>query len=216
MHRKPTTFQLAFDAYVNSLPPKKRIRNFLAQCNSLASDLSPDAVSKIVEDAEEKCSQKTSRRIIRKIVQPIVEVLKAYDQVICTLGTKTFAHDIQEAHVPSSSSGSNAQCFDMGRLESHRRRKNLPILRPSINTLIPVIQGSHRFVGLFETIRSHLESMRFHLQSINFYEDLYGSSTEMQNLFFNSYIHILKFWSRVDKECQRCCKSPALLIHYSC
>ena len=42
---------------------------------------------------------------------------------------------------------------------------------------------------------------------IHFYEDLYGSSTEMQNLFFNSYIHVLKFWSRVDKECQRCCKS---------
>ena len=130
MHRKPTAFQLAFDAYVSSLPPRKRTRNFLAQCNSLASDLSPDAVSKIVEDAEEKCSQKTSRRIIRKIVQPIVEVLKAYDLVICTLGTNTFAHDIQEAHVPSSSSGSNAQCFDMGRPESHRRRKNLQFFAP--------------------------------------------------------------------------------------
>jgi hypothetical protein len=106
----------------------------------------------------------------------------------------------------SSSGGSNAQCFDMGCPESHHRRKNLQFLAP-INILIPVGQGSHRFVELFETIRSHLESMRFHLQSINFYEDLYGSSTEMQNLFFNSYIHVLKFWSRVDKECQRCCKS---------
>jgi hypothetical protein len=100
-NRKPTTFQVAFEAYVNSLPPKKRTRNFLAQCNSLASDLSPSAVSKIVEDAEEKCSQKTSRRIIRKIIQPIVEALKAYDQVICTLGTNMFRPVIcKEAHVP--------------------------------------------------------------------------------------------------------------------
>ena len=36
------------------------------------------------------------------------------------------------------------------------------------------------------------------------YEDLYGESSLMQQHLFMSYKNVFRFWSRVDKECDRC------------
>jgi hypothetical protein len=41
------------------------------------------------------------------------------------------------------------------------------------------------------------------IQHITDYEDLYGSSEPMQELFFRSYTNIIRFWHRVHKECKR-------------
>ena len=66
------------------------------------------------------------------------------------------------------------------------------------------MQGVHRFTSLFETIRTELGLLTSQLKRINEYEDLYGDSGLMQDLLCKSYINMLRFWSRVDKECDRC------------
>lgn len=71
-------------------------------------------------------------------------------------------------------------------------------------------QGAHRFTNLFETIRTELESLTSQLKRINEYEYLYSDSEIMQELFFKSYINMLRFWNRVDKECNRCRESCLL------
>ncbi|KAF8587635.1 hypothetical protein K439DRAFT_1630517 [Ramaria rubella] len=70
-----------------------------------------------------------------------------------------------------------------------------------------VIDGISRYTDLFETIRQELGSLTFQLKRINEYEHLYGDSKTMQDLLCKSYINIIRFWSRVDKECNRCCRS---------
>ncbi|KAF7302531.1 hypothetical protein HMN09_00887500 [Mycena chlorophos] len=64
-----------------------------------------------------------------------------------------------------------------------------------------VVDGTHRFFGLFETIKKELLSLVSQLQRINMYDDLYGDSPDMQKLLCQSFINMLRFWSRVDKEC---------------
>ena len=65
------------------------------------------------------------------------------------------------------------------------------------------LQGAHRFTNLFETIRTELELLTAQLKRINEYEGLYGDSEIMQDILCKSYINMLRFWSRVDKECDR-------------
>ncbi|KAJ7762397.1 hypothetical protein DFH07DRAFT_814247 [Mycena maculata] len=64
-----------------------------------------------------------------------------------------------------------------------------------------VVDGAHRFLHLFDTIKKELRLLTTQLQRINDYEYLYGDSDMLQNLFCSAYINILRFWSRVDKEC---------------
>ncbi|KAJ7508570.1 hypothetical protein B0H11DRAFT_1965696 [Mycena galericulata] len=64
-----------------------------------------------------------------------------------------------------------------------------------------VIDGAHRSLNLFDTIKKELRLLTTQLQRINDYENLYGDSEMLQDRFCDSYINILRFWSRVDKEC---------------
>ncbi|KAJ7266958.1 hypothetical protein B0H12DRAFT_1098958 [Mycena haematopus] len=64
-----------------------------------------------------------------------------------------------------------------------------------------VIDGAHRFIDLFDTIRKELNLLTYQLQRINSYDKLYGDYKQLQELFCNSFINMLRFWSRVDKEC---------------
>lgn len=50
-------------------------------------------------------------------------------------------------------------------------------------------------------------SLTAQLQRLSFYDDLYGDSLLMQEHLFASYKNVFRFWSRVDKECDRCSKS---------
>ncbi|KAJ7492122.1 hypothetical protein FB451DRAFT_1217062 [Mycena latifolia] len=67
-----------------------------------------------------------------------------------------------------------------------------------------VVDGAHRFFNLFDTIKKELRLLTAQLQRINDYEYLYGDSEMLQGMLCNSYINMLRFWARVDKECDTC------------
>ncbi|KAJ6623171.1 hypothetical protein B0H10DRAFT_825470 [Mycena sp. CBHHK59/15] len=67
-----------------------------------------------------------------------------------------------------------------------------------------IIDGAHRFLNLFDIIKKELRALASQLQRINDYESLYGDSDMLQELFCQSYVNMLRFWSRVDKECDTC------------
>ncbi|KAG1745715.1 hypothetical protein EDB19DRAFT_459773 [Suillus lakei] len=67
-----------------------------------------------------------------------------------------------------------------------------------------IIDGLSRFSNLFETIKKELRSLRDHLEHITDYENLYGKDEKMQKLLCHSYFNIIRFWHRVDKECDNC------------
>ncbi|CCM02990.1 uncharacterized protein FIBRA_05105 [Fibroporia radiculosa] len=67
-----------------------------------------------------------------------------------------------------------------------------------------IIDGLSRFSNLFETIKNELRSLRDHLELITDHENLYGKDEKMQNLLCRSYVNIIRFWHRVDKECDNC------------
>lgn len=67
-----------------------------------------------------------------------------------------------------------------------------------------VIDGLGRFIDLFDKIKGEVLSMTTQLRRLTLYEDLYGSSADMQEHLFNSYKNVFRFWCRVDKECDRC------------
>ncbi|OAX38625.1 hypothetical protein K503DRAFT_866020 [Rhizopogon vinicolor AM-OR11-026] len=67
-----------------------------------------------------------------------------------------------------------------------------------------IIDGLSRFSGLFETIKNELRSLRDQLEHITDHENLYGRDDKMQNLLCKSYFNIIRFWHRVDKECDNC------------
>ncbi|KAJ6543109.1 hypothetical protein B0H19DRAFT_957631, partial [Mycena capillaripes] len=64
-----------------------------------------------------------------------------------------------------------------------------------------IIEGVHRFLNLFETIKQELEMLTAQLNRINEFHNLYGNSDRLQELFCSSFINMLRFWSRVNKEC---------------
>lgn len=76
---------------------------------------------------------------------------------------------------------------------------------------IILVQGADRYLNLFEIIKSEIRSLTSYLGRITQYEYLYGESPVLQKLLCDSYINILRFWSRVDKECDRSCKSYGIL-----
>jgi len=65
-------------------------------------------------------------------------------------------------------------------------------------------QGLSRFSSLFETIKGELRSLRDQLEHITDHENLYGKDDKMQKLLCQSYFNIIRFWHRVDKECDNC------------
>ncbi|CAO2655623.1 Nn.00g044260.m01.CDS01 [Neocucurbitaria sp. VM-36] len=66
------------------------------------------------------------------------------------------------------------------------------------------IQCSTRFLDLYDKIGDQLTDLRAHLEVLTMYDELFGDSTTMQELLQASYIDIIRFWHRVEKECKRC------------
>ncbi|KAF1845137.1 uncharacterized protein K460DRAFT_416448 [Cucurbitaria berberidis CBS 394.84] len=66
------------------------------------------------------------------------------------------------------------------------------------------IQCSSRFLDLYDKISSQLKDLEAHLETLTTYEELFGESSTMQELLQASYIDIIRFWHRVEKECKRC------------
>ncbi|KAJ7606848.1 hypothetical protein FB45DRAFT_949292 [Roridomyces roridus] len=67
-----------------------------------------------------------------------------------------------------------------------------------------VVDGAHRFISLFDTIKKELRLLTAQIQRINDYEYLYGDSQTLQRLFCRAFTNIIRFWCRVDKECDTC------------
>ena len=68
------------------------------------------------------------------------------------------------------------------------------------------LQGSSRYFDLYDKIKAELLSLTTQLQRLTLYDDLYNDSSLMQEYLCRSYINVFRFWSRVDKECDRCSK----------
>jgi hypothetical protein len=66
------------------------------------------------------------------------------------------------------------------------------------------VQCSSRFLDLYDKISSQLGNLKTHIEVLTAYEELFGESSTMQELLQNSYVDVIRFWRRVEKECTRC------------
>ncbi|KAH8724358.1 hypothetical protein GQ44DRAFT_750370 [Phaeosphaeriaceae sp. PMI808] len=66
------------------------------------------------------------------------------------------------------------------------------------------IQCSSRFLELYDKIGDQLSNLNTHIEVLTEYEELFGHSSTMKMLLQDSYIGIIRFWRRVEKECKRC------------
>jgi hypothetical protein len=66
------------------------------------------------------------------------------------------------------------------------------------------ISCSSRFLELYDKIEDQLELTSKSVSVLTEYEELFGDSATMQELLVSSYIDIIRFWRRVEKECRRC------------
>ncbi|KAM3069555.1 hypothetical protein ACMFMG_005658 [Clarireedia jacksonii] len=67
-----------------------------------------------------------------------------------------------------------------------------------------VISTSQRYLNLYDDIKDQLDELTIQLNILTEYEELFGKSQTMQELLQMSYIDVIRFWVRVDKECHRC------------
>ncbi|GKZ29802.1 hypothetical protein AbraIFM66950_006552 [Aspergillus brasiliensis] len=72
-----------------------------------------------------------------------------------------------------------------------------------------VIDCSQRFLELYEKISDQIKRLNTHITVLTEYEDLFDHSATMRELLQASYIDIIRFWRRVDKECNRCVANRA-------
>ncbi|PWY68963.1 hypothetical protein BO94DRAFT_299499 [Aspergillus sclerotioniger CBS 115572] len=72
-----------------------------------------------------------------------------------------------------------------------------------------VIDCSQRFLELYEKISDQIKQLNTHLAILTEYEELFDHSATMRELLQTSYIDIIRFWRRVDKECNRCVANRA-------
>ncbi|CAI7655898.1 unnamed protein product [Penicillium glandicola] len=72
------------------------------------------------------------------------------------------------------------------------------------------IDCSKRFLELYEKISDQIKKLNMHLTVLSEYEELFDHSATMRELLQASYIDIIRFWRRVDKECNRCVANRAL------
>ncbi|KAJ7492169.1 hypothetical protein FB451DRAFT_519336 [Mycena latifolia] len=162
-----STFQRAFDIYIQGLPKKQRKRTFID--TAYHADATPESIHESVKQAEQKYSDQIGTRMVKRIVGPVVDVLKDYVEIISTL--------VSANPMPTA------------------------VIWGGLKILI---DGLDRFLRLFEIIKNELRSLTGHLQRINDYQNLYGNSDRLQEMLCTSYINMLRFWSRVDKECDTC------------
>ncbi len=77
--------------------------------------------------------------------------------------------------------------------------------------MIPKSQGAARCKDMFDLMKDELRALADLIENISDYEDLFGDSESMQDLFFRSYTNIISFWHRVHKECKLTGKCQSLL-----
>ncbi|KIJ62331.1 hypothetical protein HYDPIDRAFT_189153 [Hydnomerulius pinastri MD-312] len=60
-----------------------------------------------------------------------------------------------------------------------------------------------QYAGLLDTIQSQLKTLQIVLSNVTQYDQLYRGDEKMQQLLCQTYISVIGFWRRVDKECSR-------------
>ncbi|CZR51156.1 uncharacterized protein PAC_01031 [Phialocephala subalpina] len=66
-----------------------------------------------------------------------------------------------------------------------------------------IVNGLGRYFELFEKIRGQLDLLKFQLERLKWCDELWGDSDDMQRYLCNTYVHVFRFWSAIDKECNR-------------
>lgn len=66
-----------------------------------------------------------------------------------------------------------------------------------------VIQASSQFLDLYTKISDQIDRLCAHIEVLTGSEDLFGDSEAMYELLKTSYVSIIMFWQRVEKECKR-------------
>ena len=66
-----------------------------------------------------------------------------------------------------------------------------------------IVEGSGRFLRLYDEIKDQLQNLESHLERLLAWDQLFGQHLILQKPLVNSYINVLRFWRRVEKECQR-------------
>ena len=72
-----------------------------------------------------------------------------------------------------------------------------------------VIEISKRFITLYDEIKDQLRSLESHLNRLTGWEELFGEHSKLQEALVHSYINVIRFWRRVEKECKRCGQTMA-------
>ncbi|KAJ7642837.1 hypothetical protein B0H17DRAFT_1216337 [Mycena rosella] len=156
-----STFQRALDAYIASLPEKKKKRKFIVACCATGAPITPESINDSIKRAEQKNGEQPGKRMMKKVLSPVVDVLRDYNDIISNLAS---ADPMPTAIIWGA--------------------------------LKVVVDGAHRFFNLFDTIKKELRLLTTQLQRITDYEYLYGDSEMLQKMLCNSYINMLRFWSR--------------------
>ena len=87
--QRASTFQRAFEEYVEQLPPKHRV--FVEECKGAGSRVhhwqdSPKSINEYIAEMEKGRSQQISQGTIFRIINPVVGVLKDLNEVISNMG----------------------------------------------------------------------------------------------------------------------------------
>ncbi|KAF2731969.1 hypothetical protein EJ04DRAFT_360290 [Polyplosphaeria fusca] len=147
--------------------------------------------------------------------------------------TPGFLHDLQKRKDAGEALDQNAVKLEIMQLEKDATdRRSAQIVRKTLNpvircisdyasiievlvqadpmpsaliwgTLKAVVQASSRFLELYDKIKDQLTTLNDHINVLIMYDDLFGHSSTMQELLQASYVHIIRFWHRVEKECRR-------------
>lgn len=67
-----------------------------------------------------------------------------------------------------------------------------------------VVQASERFINLYDEIKDQLNNIEHHLDRLTGWEKLFGEHAALQKVLVRSYVNVIRFWRRVEKECKRC------------
>ena len=65
------------------------------------------------------------------------------------------------------------------------------------------VEAGSRCLELYDKLKDQLEALETHLERLLAWEDLFGEHLILQKPMINSYINVIRFWRRVEKECKR-------------
>ncbi|PQE08417.1 Zinc finger protein [Rutstroemia sp. NJR-2017a BBW] len=174
---EPSNFKRALDEYVNRRGKKSKTPQFIADLQKSSKLPSKEDVNDAMKTLEKESTDSKVTRNIRKILRPVITVLDDYSGVVDTLSTAPLTKLSNADPMPTA------------------------IIWGCMKV---VINTSKRYLNLYDDIKDQLGDITIQLNILTEFEELFGESQTMQELLQMSYIDVIRFWVRVDKECHRC------------